>query len=138
MCWLNKPYRLWSYIVCEFLLTAVKRLFCLFELFSHWSCSGLHNATLNDFVLSEISWFSHSAASFLHSSVLSINPAVISSPKKLFPTFQSIFCKTEWQENSALCVQLCRERTDFLIIWSTVLISNTGQLWKAVSEDCRE
>lgn len=80
----------------------------------------LQNTALNDFVLTDLSWISHPAASFLHTSVISINSAVMSSHKKLLPTFQSIFCKIEWKENSALFMQLCRQRTDFLMTWSTI------------------
>lgn len=121
MCWLNKPYRLWSYI---FVRTSFDS--CPEAPLSIWIVQSLkllwtlQNTTLNDFVLTQLSWISHPAASFLHISVLSINPAVISSPKKLLPTFQSIFCKMEWQDNSALFIQPCRQRTDFLMTWSTI------------------
>lgn len=123
MCWLNKPYRLWSCIVVwtsfDSCPEAPLPIWIVQSLKLLWT---LQNVTLNEFVLTQLSWISHPAASFLHTSVLSINPAVMSSPKKLLPTFQpaSIFCKIEWQENSAVFMQLCRQRTDFLLTWSTI------------------
>ena len=100
----------------ELLLTAVQRSFCP-------NCSvtevAVDSAEYKTKLLTAACWISIPAALFLPSSVLPVNSAVMSSPQKSLRSFQSIFCMTELQVNSALFMAISVDR-NLIFLWPEV------------------